>query len=157
VRSSPEPRRAPARLDICFSSNEKQLLPYSREAGPGTADKRSMQGRRFAVRMLCADVVEASWRDRDGSNRQATALLEDISRNGACLQFEQRVPLGAPMRVVCKRLELEGRVRYCVYRETGYFTDLEFDPGSHWSVRKFRPRHLLDPAKLVLGESCRRA
>ena len=105
--------------------------------------------------MLCADVVEASWLDQDGGKQQATALLEDISRTGACLQFEQRVPLGAPMRVVCKRLELVGRVRYCVYREIGYFTDLEFDPGSHWSVRKFRPRHLLNPAKLMQRASSR--
>ena len=45
--------------------------------------------------------------------------------------------------------ELEGRVRYCVFREIGYFIGIEFQPGNKWSQRLFRPMHLLDPRRLV--------
>jgi hypothetical protein len=40
-------------------------------------------------------------------------------------------------------------VRYCVYRDIGYFLGVEFEPGFRWSVRMFRPQHLLDPRRLV--------
>ncbi len=44
--------------------------------------------------MLCADVIEVSW--KEGSKRQqAIGLLEDISQSGACLQMEGPVPMGA--------------------------------------------------------------
>ena len=45
--------------------------------------------------------------------------------------------------------ELAGRVRYCVFREIGYFVGVEFDPGCKWSQRSFKPLHLLDPRRLV--------
>jgi hypothetical protein len=102
--------------------------------------------------MLCADVVEALWQDSDGNQQRVIALLEDISRSGACLQLDGPVSPGTPVRVVCNQLELVGRVRYCVFREIGYFTGLEFDPGSQWSTRQFRPRHLLDVTKMVFRE-----
>jgi hypothetical protein len=54
-----------------------------------------MQERRSEVRMLCADMVDVSWKDSSGKTRRATALLEDISHSGACLQLETAVPLGA--------------------------------------------------------------
>jgi hypothetical protein len=46
--------------------------------------------------------------------------------------------------------ELLGKVRYCVYREFGYFLGIEFEPGSKWSAHHFRPQHMLDPRRLVI-------
>jgi hypothetical protein len=45
--------------------------------------------------------------------------------------------------------ELLGIVKYCVFRDIGYFLGVEFEPGSRWSQRHFRPQHLLDPRRLV--------
>ena len=45
--------------------------------------------------------------------------------------------------------ELTGRVKYCVFREIGYFLGIEFEPGSRWSERHYRPQHMLDPRRLV--------
>ena len=99
--------------------------------------------------MMCADVVQASWTDQYGQVQQADALLEDISPRGACLQFETAVPLGVTLRVACPKHEFVGEVRYCTYREIGYFVGLEFEPQSHWSRKAFKPRHLLDLQQLV--------
>jgi hypothetical protein len=77
------------------------------------------------------------------------ANLEDISLSGACLQVERPVPLETDFRISYPSGELVGKVKYCVFREIGYFLGIEFDPGSRWSQRHYRPQHLLDPRRLV--------
>ena len=98
---------------------------------------------------MCADVVEASWTDKDGRVQKAKALLENISQSGACLQFEIAVPAGVSLRLVCAGQAFVGAVQYCTYQEIGYFVGVEFEPQSHWSRRMFKPRHLLDLQELV--------
>jgi PilZ domain len=105
--------------------------------------------------MLCADLVDFQWKDQSGRSRRGVANLEDISLSGACLQIERPVPLGCTVRITYPNGELTGRVKYCVFREIGYFLGVEFDPGNRWSQRDFRPRHLLDPRRLVTRASNR--
>jgi hypothetical protein len=99
--------------------------------------------------MLCADMVEVGWRDRAGEWYTVTGLLEDISPSGACLQLDQVVPTGVEIRWKSRQNEFVGRVRYCLYREIGYFVGVEFISGSKWSESDFRPQHLLDLQKLM--------
>ncbi len=108
-----------------------------------------MQDRRAEVRMLCADLVEVCWQDEQRRPQQTTALLEDISRAGACLQLEMPIPTGASLRILCGTDHLEGTVRYCMYREIGYMVGVRFAAGSEWSRVEFEPDHLLDPEKLT--------
>jgi hypothetical protein len=103
--------------------------------------------------MLCADLVDVEWRDEAGKTHRTVANLEDISLSGACLQLDVAIPQRAAVRITYPQGELIGRVRYCVFREIGYFLGVEFDPGSQWSQRSFKPMHLLDPRRLVDGES----
>ncbi len=98
---------------------------------------------------MCADMIEVRWRDKTGKSRSATALLEDISPSGACLQLETAVPAGVEIHWDCPNQEFVGRVRYCSYREIGYFAGVEFDPGAKWSKRAYLPRHLLDLKRLL--------
>jgi hypothetical protein len=100
--------------------------------------------------MLCADLVDVKWKDRSGRTRRAVANLEDISLSGACLQLDAPIPLETNLRINHPKGELEGRIRYCVYREIGYFLGIEFAPGSRWSQRAYKPLHLLDPRRLVV-------
>ena len=93
--------------------------------------------------MLCADVVEVWWDDPAGHGRMV-GLLEDISPSGACLQLDIPAPLGTEIHWKSGRREFAGTVRYCVYREIGYFVGVEFTGGAKWSKQIFRPRHLLD-------------
>jgi hypothetical protein len=100
------------------------------------ADKKYMFDRRIEPRMLCADMVDVQWKDKTGHIRKGVANLEDISLSGACLQFDQPIPLQTDLRIA--------------YREIGYFLGIEFDPGCRWSARHFKPQHLLDPRRLVI-------
>jgi len=107
-----------------------------------------MQERRAEPRLLCADFIEVHWTDEAGQPRRLLANLEDISHSGACLQVDAPIPEHTLLRLSHPKLELTGRVCYCVFRETGYFVGLKFEPGSQWSRRRFRPKHLLDPRRL---------
>jgi hypothetical protein len=94
--------------------------------------------------MLCADLIRVCWKDPDGKRHRASALLEDISASGACLQTETPVPVGAQVHWRSAKDQFKGHVRYCEYREIGYFVGVELDADSRWSRKKFRPQHLLD-------------
>lgn len=108
-----------------------------------------MNNRRIELRLLCADLVDVQWKDQTGRVRRGVANLEDISLSGACLQVEKPVALGSPFRIHYASGTLEGRVKYCVFREIGYFLGVEFEPETQWTKRAFRPQHLLDPRHLV--------
>lgn len=112
--------------------------------------KRVMTERRAEPRMLCADMVDVHWIDPSGRPGKCTALLEDISQSGACLQFEAAMPIGAEIRIQIPQAQLQGLVRYCVYREIGYFVGMQFEPAGGWSREQFEPQHLLDLEELVL-------
>ncbi len=99
--------------------------------------------------MMCADMVKVSWKDGQGKPRRTVGLLEDISRSGACLQLDVPLPRGAEVCWDSSRRKFTASVRYCVYREIGYFIGLEMRAGSLWSKRAYQPRHLLDPRQLV--------
>ena len=108
-----------------------------------------MQNRRVETRMLCADLVDVRWKDKNGRIRRTVANLEDISLSGACVQVDSPIPLKTTLQISYPKGELQGCVCYCIYREIGYFLGIEFEPGFRWSQRSFRPQHLLDPRRLV--------
>jgi hypothetical protein len=99
--------------------------------------------------MLCADLVDVRWRDKSGKNRRAVANLEDISLSGACVQMDVQLPLQTIVQISYPKGDLSGVVRYCHFREIGFFIGVQFEPGSQWSERSFKPMHLLDPRELV--------
>jgi len=100
---------------------------------------------------MCADMVEVHWEDEKKQPQRALALLEDISPSGACLQLENEVPLGTEVHWDCPKQSFVGHVRYCDYREIGFFVGVEFSDACRWSKRAFKPLHLLDLEKLVTG------
>ena len=114
-----------------------------------------MKDRRIEPRMLCADLVEIQWRDQTGRRRRAMANLEDISLSGACFQVERPIALGSAVRLAYPSGELAGAVKYCIFREIGYFLGVEFEPGTRWSPRSFRPQHLLDPRRMAVRAASR--
>jgi hypothetical protein len=111
-----------------------------------------MKERRREPRMLCADLIEVRWTDRHGRAKSVMANLEDISASGACLQVETPVPEQALVRFDIPQAQLEGRVRYCTWRDTGYFLGVQFEPGCRWEQRRFQPKHLFDPRRLLEEE-----
>jgi hypothetical protein len=108
-----------------------------------------MINRRLQPRLLCAEIVEFHWKDKNGHKQKSVANLEDISSSGACLQSDWPVSLGTSVRITHSRGELVGTVRHCVFWEIGYFLGIEFDSASRWSVKQLQPGYLLDPKGLV--------
>ena len=120
------------------------------------SDERHMKDRRNNTRLLCAELVQLSYRDESGHQRRRVANLEDISLSGACLQVDKRVPDGTSVVIRYGDGELVGTVRYCSFRDTSYFLGIRFEEGCRWSTKHFRPEHLLDPRDLVEGVLRRR-
>jgi len=108
-----------------------------------------MPDRRSERRMLCADMIHVQWKPPQGRLQSATALLEDISPSGACLQLDFDVPIASEIQWRSANQVFAGRVRYCVYREIGYFAGVEFVGGKEWSEAAYHPEHLLDVQKLL--------
>ena len=54
---------------------------------------------RSEARMLCADLVDIRWKDKSGRGRKATAVLEDISASGACVQIDGPIPQNTVVRI----------------------------------------------------------
>ncbi len=108
-----------------------------------------MKEQRIDSRLLCADLVPVEWIDLRGAKRQSDANLEDISASGACLQVDEAVPPGSTIRIKHRRTTLTGMVKYCVYRDIGYFLGVQFDEETKWSPKLFKPMHLLDPRRLA--------
>lgn len=65
------------------------------------------------------------------------------------MQLDEQIAQGTEVLVSYPRGEFTAEVRYCVFREIGYFVGLAFRPGSKWSKDDYRPMHLLDPRTLM--------
>jgi hypothetical protein len=118
--------------------------------------KKHMPERRAEARFLCADLVRVEWFDKVGKPRSTSAVLEDISASGACLQFEKSVPLETEIHVRHSQGELVGRVKYCLFRDIGYFVGVQFPATDKWSRDSYNPEHLLDLEQLVTRSAKRR-
>ncbi len=117
-----------------------------------------MSERRLENRFLCADLVRVSWLKGEDEFTAVEGVLEDISAVGACVQVEDRIPLGAPISISAKfdasagqDATFPGHVSYCEYREYGFFVGIEFSEETRWSSRVFEPRHLTNLALLSQG------
>jgi hypothetical protein len=108
-----------------------------------------MKERRAETRMLCSELVDVFWKDRQGHQRRALANLEDISLSGVCLQMDAPLNLDTVLRICHRKGEFEGAVRYCLFREIGYFLGVQFSPGCRWSPEDYKPQFLLDLRMLV--------
>ena len=108
-----------------------------------------MGERRKEPRMLCADMVDIRWKDAAGRQHRATALLEDIAPHGACLQVERALPLETEIVIDHPKAQMRGAVRYCAYRDIGYFLGLQFTPDSEWSQHQ-SPRSICWTSRIWL-------
>ena len=109
-----------------------------------------MMERRIEARMLCADLVDIQWRDQNNRNRRGVANLGGYFPLGrGASAWSASVPLGSTIRITYPNGELTGLVKYCVFRDIGYFLGVEFAPGNRWSQRSYRPQHMLDPRRVI--------
>jgi hypothetical protein len=88
------------------------------------------------------------WSSGEVKSRIVEALLEDVSAVGACVQVEDRVPLGIPVTISMGDVRFGGHVSYCVFRDYGYFVGIRFAEDTEWSSGLFKPRHLTNLQEL---------
>lgn len=105
--------------------------------------------RRKEPRLWCSDLVHVWGRHGGRWKRLGVAVLEDISPSGACIQLESPLQRGDAVRLKHDAWLVEGEVRYCNYRDEGYFVGIELTGSHKWSQEQFRPKHLTDPAKIA--------
>lgn len=105
--------------------------------------------RRSEPRLWCSDLVHVSLKQNGRWKRVGVGILEDISPSGACVQVDDPVVKGSQIRIQADQWKVEGEVRYCVYREIGYYIGVHLDENSKWSKEMFRPKHLMDPSKVA--------
>jgi hypothetical protein len=108
-----------------------------------------MSERRNNDRLLCAELVQVTYRDASGLTRRTVANLEDISFCGLCLQLEAGIPEDTRIVIQYGDGEIQGTVRHCLFRSEGYFLGVEFNDDYRWSTMDFLPKHLLNPRELV--------
>jgi hypothetical protein len=93
---------------------------------------------------MCAQMVTVVFQGDDGQKRRMTAILEDISPGGACIQLEQPIALDTAISILYPHGRYYGTVRHCESGQTGYFAGVQFSPGYRWSRQRFTPEHLLE-------------
>ena len=105
-------------------------------------------------RLLCSDLVTLLLHGPRVATRELTAVLEEISVHGACVQLEDAIPLETSVRFLFARSaggnDLTGTVIRCAQQPgLGYFAEIQFSPGCTWSPELYRPMHLFDPRDLA--------
>lgn len=119
----------------------------------GTSADERKQGfveRRSEQRFWCSDLVQVHVKEGGRWKRVGVGVLEDISHSGACVQLELPLRQGSTIRLKHPQWKAEGEIRYCLYREIGYFVGLQFAEQWKWTEAKFKPKHLLDPRTIGL-------
>jgi len=106
-----------------------------------------MNERRTEQRFMCSDLVTVQL---ENQSEMLVANLEDISPSGACLGMQQAVAKDVIMTLHCPSCRFRGKVRYCVFNESGYQVGIQL-MECKWSKQTYEPKHLLEEP--VVGAS----
>ncbi|GAC1433203.1 MAG: hypothetical protein NVSMB62_29580 [Acidobacteriaceae bacterium] len=106
--------------------------------------------------VLCSELVTLEWAGANGQRHHAGANMDGLSAGWAWLQIDHAVPTGTGVRIAHRRGELRGTTRCCLRENSSeYSVAVEFEEGSRWVRRRFRPRHLLVPETLLIHQMLR--
>jgi len=95
------------------------------------------------ARYLCSELVKVEWQDKTGAF-DATGILEEIWAEGACVQTLAPMRPGARVWIVARRALFLGTLTRCDFLHNGYFSRVAFDAESRWSMRSFKPEHMVN-------------
>ena len=107
-----------------------------------------MNERRAEQRFMCSDLVTVQLDNRDDL---LVANLEDISPSGVCLGLQESVATDVTMTLNCAGCRFRGKVRYCVFSESGYQVGVRL-MDCKWSKQAYEPEHLLDAPVVQSGD-----
>jgi hypothetical protein len=105
-----------------------------------------MNSRRQDSRYLCAELARVNWVIGQQHFETTEAVLEDIAAQGGCVQLEEPIDVGTAVVLTFGDERFNGRVRYCVAGEFGYFVGIKFAQENPWSQDLALPAHLTNLA-----------
>lgn len=76
--------------------------------------------------------------------------LEEIWSDGAMLECDSEVALGASATIFADEVSFSGRITAVELHEFGCQAEITFSPANRWSIEKWRPEHAFDPNTLEL-------
>ena len=94
------------------------------------------------VRYLCSELVRIEWQENEGA-ASATAILEEIWPEGACVQTLQPMRAGTRIWIVGRQALFLGTLMECQFQTDGYYSQVLFDEDSRWSSRRYKPEHMV--------------
>jgi hypothetical protein len=95
------------------------------------------------TRYLCSELVKVEWQNKTGSFDMA-GILEEIWADGACVQTLSPMETGMRVWIVARRTLFLGTLTGCEFVQDGYFSQVAFDSESRWSLRSFKPEHMVN-------------
>lgn len=101
-----------------------------------------MHDRRIQNRFLCAELARVNWMAGQERHQTDEAILEDICSTGGCVQLEQPISIGSVIMLTFRGQQFDGKVRYCVAGEFGFFIGIKFAADTPWSQHLAVPAHL---------------
>jgi len=107
---------------------------------------------------FCSNLVTVHLPTQEGGARETVGNLEEISTTGACINLEEPVETGLPLRLVCSKagqnVEFPGTVVECRHdARAGYYVSVVFNPGVHWSPEVYTPKHLVRGGSFLTAEA----
>lgn len=100
--------------------------------------------RRTTSRKICSDLIEISFRDRNGDWATEVAVVEDLSTQGVRLSLDARLVKGQSVWIEADGFHGAAEVRYCELAEFAYNAGLAFQSGVEWDPAKWQPKHSLE-------------
>ncbi|MBI3664890.1 MAG: PilZ domain-containing protein [Acidobacteria bacterium] len=101
--------------------------------------------RRRSPRYLCSHLVEIRHSDGRGGIHAVSALLEDVSREGAAVAVETPLEAGSVIELVAPGIRFQAEVRYSRRRERDFRLGLEFADSCRWDPDRWQPDHMFLP------------
>jgi hypothetical protein len=104
--------------------------------------------------VMCSEILSLHLQSREGRERELKVNLEEIWSSGAVFQAD--VPIGpfTSLWFAGGGCEFRGQViARALLLGLGYFIEMRFHPGCVWSERKYRPKHLFNPADLLANRT----
>ncbi len=95
------------------------------------------------ARYLCAELIRVEWQSKEGAFG-TTGILEEIWVDGACVQTLEPMKPGTRVWIVARRALFLGTLTGCEFVRDGHFSRVTFDAQSRWSLRSYKPEHLVN-------------
>jgi hypothetical protein len=94
-------------------------------------------------RYLCSELVLLR-----SNSREYRVNLEEIWETGAVIESDEPLEMDNAVEIRCGPAFFAGRVSEVEKHEYGWRIELHLSPMTPWDPAKFRPKHMLEVAKL---------